>query len=185
MAKTKLKKRHSNAAKKSSGHSMSELEDQFQCLQDKLAKARETYLATHQDEVVAARERMQQVQVDLGKARKKAARAALEARQTGTRSAKNQLEKAQAASLLLTDSLKEAKELMVTAQSKLHAAKPFDRKLAARAKVLAKFEKDWDRKMQEQAATKAARAKKAAAKRRKTARKRAVKIISRGAASDN
>ena len=75
------------------------------------------------------------------------------------------MKKARAASLLLGESLGEAKKIMVTAQDKLHAAKPFDRMLAARAKVLAQFEKDWDKKLKSEAAArkKAPAAKKAKA----------------------
>ena len=56
---------------------------------------------------------------------------------------------------------------MVTAQDKLHAAKPFDRKLAARAKVLAQFEKDWDKKMKAETAARAKRAKQTAARKKR------------------
>jgi|GEM_PF-492797 len=175
MAKTTPAKKQSPANAKSTRQRVEKLEDQFQLAHYKLAKARENYLATHKNEVSIAREKMQQIQAKLGKARRKVARATAEARESGSRAASDQLKKAQETSLLLTDSLKEAKEIMVTAQSKLHAAKPFERKLAARAKVLAKFEKDWDKKTKEQVAKKAARAKKAAAKRRNTAKKRAAK----------
>ena len=177
MAKEKPSKQPSPGSTKPATHPVEELENQFQLIQRKLANSHEHYLISHKEEVLAARERVQQIQVKLRKARKKLARAAVEARTTSTRSAKNQLKKTRAASLLLVDSLQEAKEIMVTAQSKLHAAKPFDRKLTARAKVLAKFEKDWEKKMREEATMKAARAKKAAAKRRSTARKRAVKKL--------
>lgn len=161
----------------STGHLAEELEKQFHVLQKKLTKARNSYLAVHRKEVAAARERMQGLQSQLAKARKKAAKAAVDARRSGTKSAKNQLKKARAASLLLADSLTEARDIMVTAQSRLHAAKPFDRKLAARARVLAQFEKDWERKLQEEFETRAAKAKKAAAKRRTTAKKRAAKKV--------
>lgn len=184
MAKTRQTVKKPPAPTSSTRHLVEELEDQFQQVHEKLVKARQSYLDTYQDEVIEARERMQQIQAKLGKARKKVARAVVEARQSGTRSAKGQLKKARAASLLLADSLKEAKDIMVTAQSKLHAARPFDRKLAARAKVLAKFEKDWELKMQEQAAARATRAKDAAAKRRKSARKRAAKKVSGPVSSD-
>ncbi|MBT8146864.1 MAG: hypothetical protein KJN90_08420 [Gammaproteobacteria bacterium] len=177
MAKEKSRKQLSQETTKPATHPVEKLENQFQLLQRELANSRKNYLASYKDEVLAARERMQQIQTKLRKARKQVARAAVDARTTGTRSTKNQLKKTRAASLLLTDSLQEARKIMASAQRKLHAAKPFDRKLAARAKVLAKFEKDWDRKMREEAATKAAQAKKAAAKRRSTARKRAAKKL--------
>ena len=44
---------------------------------------------------------------------------------------------------LLADSAVEAKQIMATAEGKLKTAKPFEKKLAARAKALEAFEKDW------------------------------------------
>jgi len=160
---------------KASRHLVEDLEDQFHVVQNKISKARDSYLSSHQKEVDAARKKMQTVQKQLIKARKRVAKAAISAKQTGSKTAKNQLKKARAASLLLTESFREARDIMVTKQTRLHAAKPFDRKLAARAKVLAQFEKDWEKKMQAETAARAKRAKKAAAKRRTTAKKRAVK----------
>lgn len=162
-------------AKSSAKHVVKELEDQFHVIQKKIAKARIEYVANHQKELATARKKLKAAQKKLAKARTTTARAAVKAKKSGTRSAKNQLKKARAASLLLADSLKETKEILVTAQSELHAAKPFDRKLAARAKVLAKFEKDWEKKMKQEAKARAVRAKQAVAKRKTTAKKRAVK----------
>jgi hypothetical protein len=178
MPKTMQKRKKVTAAENSAVHTVKELEQQFHLIQRKLSKARGSYLASHQQEVNAARKNLLRVQVQMGKAREKVARATVDARHNGTSTAKNQLKKARAASLLLTTSLKEAKEIMVTAQSNLHEARPFDRKLAARAKVLAKFEKDWEKKMKEGAADRADNARQAAAKRRRTAKKRAAKKVS-------
>jgi len=163
------------SANSETSHLVDELDRKFHLLQAKIGKARDTYLIKHKQEFNAARARVVSIQSKLLKARRKAAKAAVEAKKSGTKAAKNQLKKARAASLLLSDSLKEAKGIMVTAQSRLHAAKPFDRKLAARAKVLAKFEKDWDKKVKAETAARAQRAKAAAAKRRATAKKRAAR----------
>ena len=63
---------------------------------------------------------------------------------------------------------------MTTSQSRLKVAKPFQKKLAARAKVLEAFEKDWEKKQKAEALAAAKRAaaarkKRAAARRQKTA----------------
>lgn len=148
-----------------------ELEDQFHSIQSKIGKARDNYVASHQKELANARKKMKAVKTKLSQTKAKAAKAAVRARKSSSKAAEDQLKKTRAASLLLGKSLKEAKTIMLTAESKLHAAKPFDRKLAARAKLLAQFEKDWDKKIKTEAAAKANRAKKAAAK-RKTVRKK-------------
>jgi len=152
--------------KEKSRHIVEHLEDEFHSLQDKVGKAKDSYLASHQKELNAAKKQMKQIQSKLVKAKANAAKAAIKAKKSSSQSAQDQLKKARAASLLLGESLGEAKRILVTAQDKLHAAKPFDRKLAARAKVLAKFEKDWDKKMQAETAARAKRAKQAAAKRK-------------------
>ncbi|MBL4821615.1 MAG: hypothetical protein JKY98_11600 [Gammaproteobacteria bacterium] len=175
MAKTAKAGKKTGKAKQPAIHLAEELEGQFHIIQKKIGKARNDYIDSHQKELAAARNKMKSVQAKVTKARTKTAKAAVRAKNTGTRAAGNQLKKARAASLLLGESLKETKDILVTAQSKLHSAKPFDRKLAARAKVLAQFEKDWDKKLKAEAVTRAKGAKKAAAKRRSTAKKRAVK----------
>lgn len=162
--------------------SVEELEEQFHALQKRMAKARKTYLTNHKQEVELAREELKSVQTRLTKARTRAAKAAVEARIKGTVSAKTRLTRARAASLVLAQSLGEARDIMLTAQSRLHAAKPFDRKLAARAKVLEKFERDWDKKMREEAVARALSAKEAAARRRVTAKARAAKKLVKAAA---
>ena len=154
---------------------LEELEEQFHALQKRIAKARKSYLASHKQEVELAREELKSAQARLAKARTKAAKAAVEAKIKGTVSANTQLTKARAASLALAQSLGEARDIVLTSQSRLYAAKPFERKLAARAKALDKFERGWEKKMQEEAAARALSAKKAATRRRITAKARAVK----------
>lgn len=150
-------------------HVVEELETQFHSLQGKIGKARSDYVASHQKELASARAQLKKVQAQLGRARAAAAKAAVQAKKSGSKTARNQLKKARAASLLLGNSLKETRGILTTAESRLHAAKPFDRKLAARAKVLQQFEKDWARKMQAEATARTRRKKSAAAKRKNRA----------------
>jgi len=159
--------------KNSAKHTIEELEDQFHALQSRIDKARDSYVSSHQKVLAAARRRVKAAQAKLAQTKAKTNRTVLRAKKTGSRAAKDQLKKARAASLLLGKSLQEAKDIMVTARSKLHSAKPLDRKLAARAKVLAQFEKDWERKMKAETTARSNRAKKAAAKRKSAASKRA------------
>ncbi len=93
-------------------------------------------------------------------ASKKVARDASRLGKSGTQAAQNQLKKTKAAAALLGESLGEAKDIMATAQGKLSTAKPFEKKLAARAKALAAFEKDWDQKQKAAEKAKVDRAKK-------------------------
>jgi len=161
-------------ARDKSRHVVEELEDEFHSLQKKIGKARDSYVASHQKELNAAKKQLKTLQNKLAKAKSSAAKAAVRAKKSGSKTAHDQVKKARAASLLLGDSLGEAKQILVTAKDKLHAAKPFDRKLAARAKVLAQFEKDWDKKMQAEAAARAKRAKQAAARKK---RKKALVVV--------
>ena len=62
---------------------------------------------------------------------------------------------------------------MATSQSKLKTAKPFQRKLAARAKALEAFEISWEKKLKAEAASKAKRT--AAARNKRAAAARAKK----------
>jgi len=160
--------------KSKSRHIVEELEADFHSLQKKIGKARDSYVATHQKELNAAKKQLKAVKKQLAKAKASAAKAGAQAKKSSSNAAHNQLKKARAASLLLGESLGEAKQIMVTAKDRLHAAKPFDRKLAARAKLLAQFEKDWDKKMKAEAIARAARAKKAAAKKK---RKKALVVV--------
>ena len=150
-----------------SRHVIEELEDDFHSLQQKIGKARNSYVANHQKELNAAKKQLKTLRSKLTKAKSSAAKAAARAKKSSSKTASDQVKKARAASLLLGESLTEAKKIMVTAQDKLQAAKPFDRKLAARAKVLAQFEKDWDKKMKAEAAARAKRAKQAAARKKR------------------
>ena len=172
----KVKKETLNV-KTTAKHIVEELEGKFHAIQNKIGIARIDYIASHQKEIASVHKKMKTVQAKLTKARGKAARAAVKAKTSSSKATKDQLRKARAASLLLAESLREAREILVTAQSSLHAAKPFDRKLAARAKVLAQFEKDWQKKIKTELAKKAESAKRAAAKRKTTAKKRAVKRL--------
>lgn len=147
-------------------HLVEELEEEFHSIQKRIGKARDSYVASHKKEIAATRKKVKSLQTQLGKARSSATKAAAQAKKSGTKAARNQLKKARAASLLLGQSLSEAKDILVTKKDKLKSAKPFDRKLAARERVLAQFEKDWEKKMKAEAAARAKRAKKAAAKRR-------------------
>ena len=170
------------ATKKSQGkarHIVEVLDDDFHSLQNKIGKARDSYLAGHQKELAAAKKKLKVVQGRLAKARASADKAAARAKKSSSETTKNQVKKSRAAVLLLGKSFTEAKQIMVTSQSKLHAAKPFDRKLAARAKVLAQFEKDWDKKMKAETVARAARAKKAAAKKKRKATLAVVGVANR------
>lgn len=171
MATSTKSVKKTRSAKKAAKHMVEELEDQFHSIQSRIGKARDNYVANHQKELASARKKMKAVQAKLAQAKTKAAKAAVRARKSSSRTAEDQLKKARGASLLLGKSFQEAKNIMLTAESKLHAAKPFDRKLAARAKVLAQFEKDWEKKLKAEATAKAARAKKAAAKRKAVTKK--------------
>ena len=154
-------------AKDKSRHVVEELEDDFHSLQNKISKARDSYVSSHQKELNAAKKKLKALQGKLSKAKSSAAKAAAKAKKSSSKTAQDQVKKARAASLLLGESLGEAKKIMVTAQDKLHAAKPFDRKLAARARVLAQFEKDWDKKLKSEAAARKKRKKAPVAKKAK------------------
>ena len=145
-------------------HIVEDLEDDFHSIQNKIGRARDSYLASHHKELNAAKKQLKVIQSKLAKAKARTAKAAATAKKSSSKAASDQLKKSRAATLLLSESISEARQIMVTAQDKLRAAKPFDRKLSARAKVLAQFEKDWDKKMKAETAARAARTKKAAAK---------------------
>lgn len=170
MATSTKSVKKTRSAKKAAKHMVEELDYQFHSIQSRIAKARDNYVANHQKELAGARKKMKTVQAKLAQAKTKAAKAAVRAGKSSSKTAEDQLKKTRAASLLLGKSFQEAKNIMLTAESKLHAAKPFDRKLAARAKVLARFEKDWEKKLKAEATAKASRIKKAAAKRKAVAR---------------
>ena len=154
-------------AKKPAQDFLDQLEDQFLALQKKIMGSKDKYLASHQKEYDAACETYRKQKGKLESATKSVKKKAEAARKSGTKRAQNELKKARAASVVLGDALLEAGEIMKTAQDKLNTAKPFQKKLAARAKALADFEKDWEKKQKMAEKAKAARAKK-----RKTAAKK-------------
>lgn len=157
------------ATTKAKSHIVEVLEKDFHLIHDKIVKAKDNYVATHQKEVQQAKNAVKATQKKLDSARKQLARAAVAAKKSGTRSAENQLKKARAAASLIARSLGEAKDIMRDKEANLRAAKPFQLKLAARAKALEAFEKDWASKMQAEADARKKRAAEAR-KRRAAAR---------------
>ncbi len=156
-----------NKAQKKAQEVMHDLEEQFQSLQTKLTNAKDDYIHSHRNDYEGAKKGYQRQKKKLDAATAKVAKGAERARKTGTRSAQNQLKKANAAAAVLRGALGEARAIMTTAQDKLNTAKPFEKKLAARAKALAAFERDWEKK--EKAAEKATAER---AKKRKSAAKK-------------
>ena len=156
----------------SSSQNLEELEKQFHMLQRKVTKARKRFLPSHQLRVEQARDKSGSIQSELTKARARTARAASQARQADTAASQAQLKKARASQQALVESLAEVREVLLTAQRQLHAARLLDRKLAARAKALEKFEQQWEKKIREEAAQQVLNAKIAAAKRRTVAKKK-------------
>lgn len=139
---------------------LEELEDQFHGIQSKMSKVKENYIAKHHKDYERAQTRYQRAKKKLDEARKRVARDAGKLGKSGTKAARNQLKKTRAAAVLLGEALVEAKDIMKTAQGKLNTAKPFEKKLVARAKALAAFEKDWEMKQIAAEKAKADRAKK-------------------------
>ncbi len=123
----------------------------------------------HQKEYDRAKRSADIASKRLSWARKSTAAAAEKFSRTGSQAAQYQLKKARAAAVLLGEALVEAKEIMSTAKENLSSAKPFEKKLAARAKALAAFEKEWDKKQKLAEKAKAKRA----ADRKKAAKKKA------------
>lgn len=160
------------ATKKAKPHIVEVFERDFHLIHDKMVKAKDQYVASHQKEVQQAKQAVKSTQKKLDKARKQITRAAVAAKKSGTRSAENQLKKTRAAASLIAKSLGEAKDIMKDKEANLRAARPFHRKLAARAKALEAFEKDWARKMQAEADARKKRAA-AARKKRTVSRKKA------------
>jgi hypothetical protein len=149
--------------KESKNHMVEELESQFHSIHSKLVKAKDSYLSKHQKDYERARKTALKTRKKLDQARKKAAELAAQASKSGNRTAQNQLKKAKAAAVILGEAFREASEIMSTAEDKLKAVKPFEKKLTARAKALAAFEKEWQQK---QLAAEKARQKRAAARRK-------------------
>ena len=132
--------------KKSAKDLLVELEGQFLTIQKKITNSKEKYLESHQKEYDATRSAYRKKRRKFQEASKKVREKAEAARKSGSHRAKNELKKAKAAASLLGDAILEAAEIMKTAQDKLNTAKPFQKKLAARAKALSDFEKEWDKK---------------------------------------
>ena len=158
-------------ASKQKLHLVEELENQFHVLHQKIVKSKDNYLAAHQKDFDKAARSVKVAQSKLGKAKQQVIKYTLAAKKSGSVKAHNELKKARAAAALLADSLHEAKTIMATSQSKLKVAKPFQKKLAARARALEAFEKDWEQKQKAEALAAAKRAT-AARKKRAAARKK-------------
>ena len=132
--------------KRSAKDLLVELEEQFLNIQKKISNSKEKYLESHQKEYEYTRSAYRQKKKKLDAATKKMRENAETARKSGSNRAKNELKKAKAATVLLGNAILEAAEIMKTAQDKLNTAKPFQKKLAARAKALSDFEKNWEKK---------------------------------------
>ena len=147
-------------ARKSAQDLLDELEKQFHAIQNKMTQSRSSYVANHQNDYQKARQQYQKQKKKLEDATRRVGKEADNFRKTGTKVAQNQMKKAAAAAAILGEALGEAKGIMTTAEDNLNSAKPFDKKLKARSKALAAFEKDWDKKQKDAEKAKQARAKK-------------------------
>lgn len=127
-------------------HIVEVLEKDFHLVHSKIIKAKDHYLATHQKEVKQAKKTVAAAQKKLDRARSQVVKAAAAAKKSGSNAAHNQLKKARAAASLMANSVGEARNIMRDKEANLRAAKPFERKLAARAKALLAFEKAWAKK---------------------------------------
>lgn len=156
-------------ARKSAQELLEELEAQFHAAQKKMMDIKDSYLANHQNEYENARASYHSQRKKLEQASSKVAKEAEKFRKSGTKTAQNQLKKARAAAVILAEALSEASGIMTTAQDQLKSARPFEKKLAARARALAAFEKEWEKKQIAAEKAKAVRAK----KRKEAARRKA------------
>jgi colicin import membrane protein len=156
-------------ANENKSHIVEELETQFLALHKKIIKAKDNYIANHQKDYDKAKSSAQRLGVKFDKARTQASKATTHASKSGSAAAQNQLKKAKAAAIVMGEAAKEAREIMSTAEDKLKAAKPFEKKLAARARALAAFEKDWQKKQDDAEKAKQKRA----AQRKKTVKAKA------------
>lgn len=158
-------------------HLAEELEAQFHAIQSKIGRAKDSYLAKHHKDYDRAKASVQAARNKLAQAQAKLRKTTEQATKSSSDTAQNQLKKAGAALQVVRASLSEAREIMATAEEKLDSAKPFEKKLAARAKALAAFERDWEKKLK---AAEKAKAQRAAA-RKKAAREKA-KLKTKGSA---
>ncbi len=129
---------------------LEELEEHFHSFQNRFIKAKDSYIHKHSKEYEQARKKVNSAKKKLDTAKDRAAKATLNVKAKGTKTAHDQLEKAKAAMTIVGEAFGEAKDIMLTAESKLKSAKPFEKKLAARAKALAEFEKEWAKKEEEE-----------------------------------
>lgn len=144
-------------AGKSVSDVIAELESQFYSVQKKLVTAKDKYMASRKKDHQNAKKKVVSIRNRLDKARTKSTEVAVRAGKSGSTAARNQLNKTKAAATILGEALVEAKRIMVTAEDKLNTAKPFQKKLAARAKAIEAFEKEWEKKEKAEAAAKAKR----------------------------
>ena len=133
-------------ARKSAQELLDDLEKQFHLVQGKINSATGSYLSNHQKDYNKAKSAYKNQKTKLETVTKRLTRDADKFRKSGTRVAQNQMKKTKAALAILVEALGEAKNIMTTAQDKLNAAKPFEKKLKARSKALLTFEKDWQKK---------------------------------------
>lgn len=165
-------------ANKKFDHLVEELEEQFHAIHNKLGQARDNYLAKHEKDFDKAKGKVHALSAKLSEEKQRYTDALVAAKKSGSKKAANQLKKAKAAVSLLGSSLTEARAILSTAEDKLNSAKPFDRKLAAREKALKEFEKQWEKKLKDEAA---AKAKRAAERKKQAAAKAAGKVQAKSA----
>ncbi|MFL0810494.1 MAG: hypothetical protein K6L76_08775 [Agarilytica sp.] len=151
-------------------HILEELEEQYHSIHDRIVKVKDDYVKSHAKDHANARKKVESAKKKLDAAKDRFTKASKNAKEKGTKTAHVQKEKAKAALAMVKEGFVEAKDIMLTAESKLNSAKPVEKKLAARAKALAAFEREWAKKEKEEEKKKAKRAaerkKKAAAKRK-------------------
>ena len=93
-------------------HVVEVLEKDFHIIQNKIVKAKDKYLATHQKEHAQAKRAVAAAQRKLASAKKQTAKAAVAAKKSSSKAAQNQLKKARAAATIISASLGEARDLM-------------------------------------------------------------------------
>ena len=145
---------------------LNELDEQFNKIQNKILTAKDNYLSAHQKDFENAHEAWQRQKENLEAATNKVTKEVEELRESGAKEAIIQVKKARAVAVLLRDSLSEASAIMKTGKEELTSAKPFDKKLVARARALAAFEKEWEKKQKAAEKARLARNKKRRLKRR-------------------
>ena len=167
---SRLKKRELGMSRKKD--LLNELDEQFNKIQKKILTAKDNYLSAHQKDFEIAHEAWQRQKENLEAATSKVTKEVGELRESGAKEAIIQVKKARAVAVLLRDSLSEASAIMKTQKEELTSAKPFDKKLVARAKALAAFEKEWEKKQKAAEKARLARNKKRRLKRRQEKEKK-------------